>query len=115
MIDFKQLTFWLKSHNLVKQVYSITENFPTNEKYGLQSQIRRSALSVPSNISEGCGRNSKQQLKHFLQISTGSLSELQYQIFLSFELGLISSNDYQNIDTEIIEVRKMIFAYSSKL
>lgn len=115
MLDFHNIGFWKRSHKLVLHFYKATNEFPESEKFGLKSQIRRSAVSVPSNIAEGCGRNSKAQLKNFLQIAVGSLSELQYQNFLSYELKYVSDKEYNLADAEIIEIRKMIHSYSSKL
>ncbi|HOY12016.1 MAG TPA: four helix bundle protein [Saprospiraceae bacterium] len=85
MKDYSNLEFWKRAHSLVILIYKISYNFPKEEIYSLTSQIRRSAISVPSNIAEGSGRNSNQQLINFLQIACGSLSELQYQILLAFE------------------------------
>ncbi|MEO6220904.1 MAG: four helix bundle protein, partial [Ginsengibacter sp.] len=80
MRNFLNLEIWKKSHQLTLKIYTITKHFPKDELFGLTSQIRRSSSSIPTNISEGCGRNSNQQLINFRQIATGSCSELQYQI-----------------------------------
>jgi four helix bundle protein len=79
MRDYQQLEFWQKSHKLTLQIYKITQSFPKEETFNLTSQMRRSASSIPTNIAEGCGRNSVAELKRFLVIAAGSSSELQYQ------------------------------------
>ncbi len=79
--------------------------------YGLTSQIRRSSSSIPTNIAEGCGRNSNPELKRFLVISSGSSSELEYQLLLAKDLGYITDLIYKELNTELIEIRKMIYSY----
>jgi four helix bundle protein len=115
MIDFKNLAFWKKAHLVALRIYIATKKFPKEEIYGLTSQMRRSAISIPSNIAEGCGRNTKPQLNNFLAISAGSTSELQYQVLVAFELGYLNDDEYSYLDSELTEIRKMIFAYSGKL
>lgn len=115
MRDFKQLEFWQRSHQLVLSIYNLSRNFPKEELFGLTSQIRRSAVSIPSNIAEGCGRESNAELKRFLTIAAGSASELQYQLFLSKELSHIDENVFKDLDSEIVAIRKLIFKYSSKI
>ena len=83
MIDFKTLKVWELIHRLTLQCYLITKEFPKEEIYGLISQIRRSSSSIPSNISEGCGRGADKELIRYLKIAMGSASELEYQIILS--------------------------------
>ena len=115
MRNFQNLTFWERSHQLTLKIYLMTGTFPPAESFGLSRQMRRSCTSIPSNIAEGCGRNTAAQLKHFLQIATGSISELQYQLLLARDLGYISGEDYSYCDFELIEIRKMIFAYYNKI
>ncbi len=102
----KDLDVWKDSVKLVKQVYEITALFPKEELYGLTSQIRRAAISIPSNIAEGCARNSDKELIQFLYISLGSLAELQTQLIISKELGYIN-NDLV-VDNDIEKIRKML-------
>jgi len=87
MTSHKDLKVWQKGIELVKVIYDITKTFPSNEQFGLTSQIRRCSVSIPSNIAEGCGRNSDKELIHFLYIALGSASELETQIIISQELG----------------------------
>jgi len=115
MKDFKELHVWQKSHLLTLAVYKTTKSFPRDELYGLISQIRRSAVSVPSNISEGCGRLSDKELAHFLVIANGSASELAYQLLLSKDLEYISESDYNQFDQDLTQIRKMLNAFIKKL
>ncbi len=115
MRDFQQLAIWQRSHQLTLKVYKITREFPKEELYGLTSQIRRSSSSVPTNIAEGCGRNSLPELKRFLIISSGSASELHYQLILSRDLNYISVQLFKELEDDLIQIKKMIFAYSIKL
>lgn len=79
--------------------------------YGLISQVRRSSSSIPSNIAEGCGRNTNPEFKRFLIISTGSCSELEYQLLLAKDLGYLSEPVFNELNGEVIEIRKMIYSY----
>uniref|UniRef100_F4CDK8 S23 ribosomal protein n=1 Tax=Sphingobacterium sp. (strain 21) TaxID=743722 RepID=F4CDK8_SPHS2 len=115
MRDFTTLDFWLRSHKLTLKIYHLTHRFPKEELFGLTSQMRRSALSIPSNIAEGCGRNSNNELKRFLTIASGSVSELQYQLILCKELKLLDTNTSVELNNEIIIIRKLIHSYVSKL
>ena len=115
MRNFLQLEIWKRSHQLTLNIYNTTKTFPKEEMFGLSSQMRRSASSIPTNIAEGCGRNTNPQFINFLQISTGSCSELQYQLFLTKDLAYISEETFVELDAEVNEIRKMIFAYLSKL
>jgi four helix bundle protein len=115
MRDFTKLVIWQRSHQLTLKVYQITKLFPKDELFGLSSQMRRSSSSIPTNIAEGTGRSTNPQLKHFLDISAASCSELQYQLILSKDLSYISEIIFDEMHKETIEVRKMIYAYSSQL
>ncbi|HTN08465.1 four helix bundle protein [Agriterribacter sp.] len=115
MRDFLTLEIWKRSHLLTLKIYKITKNFPKEELFGLTSQMRRSAYSIPTNIAEGCGRNSNPQFANFLQIATGSCSEIQYQLMLSKELLYITEELFIKLHKEAVEIRKMIFKYCEKL
>ena len=102
----KDLDVWRKSMNLVKSVYSLTAAFPKEEIYGLVAQMKRAAISIPSNIAEGTARDSNREFIRFLYISLGSLAELETQLLLSRDLGFIESSE---VDDNIERVRKMLF------
>ncbi|WP_456421311.1 four helix bundle protein [Lutibacter sp.] len=104
-MDHKNLDVWKTSIDLVAEVYKVTKAFPKNEEYGITSQMRRSAVSVPSNISEGAGRDSKKEYVRFLNISIGSLSELETQMIIAQRLKYINDS---TIFDEIVKVRKLL-------
>ena len=104
--SFKELIVWQKSILLVKLIYQLTYYFPTEEKFSLTSQIRRCAVSIPSNIAEGWGRNSSNHFQYFLSVSQGSLSELETQLIIAKELGFVQS--YKEIEDLILEIGKML-------
>jgi len=109
----ESLTVWQKSVELVEEIYRLTQNFPTEEKFGLVSQMRRSAVSIPSNISEGYGRRSDGEFLQFLGMSRGSLCELETQIIIAQKLGFLKNN--QDLLEKISEIHKMIHAFSRKI
>ncbi|NLT50286.1 MAG: four helix bundle protein [Ignavibacteria bacterium] len=114
MQDFMNLKIWEKSHKLTILIYNITNTFPISEEFGLKSQMRRSSVSIVSNIAEGCGRNSNNEFIHFLNISIGSIFELESQLELTKDLGFIQ-NEYEIIKSEITELKKMLFSFQNKL
>ena len=99
---------WEKAHRLTLEVYKATASFPKDELYGLTSQIRRAAASVPANIAEGCGRESKVEMARFLQISMGSASELEYHLLLARDLNLLSQTIYEPLESHVTEVKRML-------
>ena len=106
---FENLQVWQKGMQLVKMVYLLSNDFPKTEIYSLTSQIKRSAISIPSNIAEGKGRNSIKEFINFLHISLGSLYELQTQLYLAKDLNYIYNNElYSEINIVIKELEKMI-------
>ena len=115
MRNFLTLEIWKRSHLLTLKIYKITQTFPKEELFGITSQMRRSSSSIPTNIAEGCGRKTNPQFAHFLQIASGSCSEIQYQLILSKDLSYISEEVFNELHLEAIEIRKMIFRYGSKL
>ncbi|MGB5462259.1 MAG: four helix bundle protein, partial [Aureibaculum sp.] len=110
MHKVEELKIWQKSIQLAKLVYEAVLSLPSNEKYGLTSQIKRSAISISSNIAEGAGRNSNKEFKQFLSIANGSSYELQTQLILTVELNLISNDKIQSIVKLLIEVQKMNYS-----
>ena len=115
MHNLKELKIWKKAIDLAIDVYKATENFPKEEKYGLTSQTRRSAVSVPSNIAEGAGRNSDKEFSHFLGISNGSSYELQTQLIISNKLNLLSDTTVKPLLYRINEIQKMNYGFQEAL
>ena len=107
MHNLKQLKIWSRSVDLATQVYEATANFPKEERYGLTSQIRRSAVSIPSNVAEGAGRNTPKQFGYFLEIANGSSYELQTQLIISNRLKLLDDKTVEPLLKEIDELQKM--------
>lgn len=108
MKDFRQLKVWEKSHQLALAVYKATKGFPKEELYGLTSQIRRASMSIPTNIAEGCGRNTDADFARFLQMAMGSASETEYQLILAHDLEFLPNNEYEKLHIEVEEVKRML-------
>ena len=115
MRNFQELLVWQKSHELTLNIYKISSSFPKEELLGLSSQMRRSAASIPTNIAEGSGRNSNAEMRRFLIISTGSCSELEYQLILAKDLAYISEANYQELSKNVITIRKMLHSFIRQL
>ena len=115
MKDFRQLKVWGKAHELTLRCYRVTESFPRHELFGLASQIRRCASSIPANIAEGCGRLGNMELHRFLQISCGSASELEYHLLLAKDLGYISQKEHELIHKQLLEMKRMLVALTTKV
>ena len=109
--NFKDIIAWQKSHQLTLIVYDLTSKFPKHELFGLVSQMRRSAVSVPSNIAEGYKRKSKNDSVHFYVIAESSLEELRYQLFLSKDLKYITEDEYKKAELLAEEVAKLLYAW----
>ena len=97
MKSYTELEVWIEARKLVSQVYTLTKEFPKEEVYGITSQVRRSSVSVPSNIAEGCGRRTAKETVHFLYISRGSLYELETQLYLSTDQEYLTKNELESI------------------
>lgn len=115
MKDFREIIVWQRSHALTVEIYRLTKTFPKEELFGLTSQMRRAAASIPANISEGCGRDGDAELKRFLNIALGSACELDYFILLAGELGYITQEPAAKVASEIIEIRRMLGGFIQKL
>jgi four helix bundle protein len=115
MHKVEDLKVWRKAIALAKQVYSLIANLPSDEKYGLSSQIKRCAVSIASNIAEGAGRNSNKEFRHFLSIANGSCYELQTQLILTYELNLIEKYKIDELLPLIIEIQKMNYSFQKSL
>ena len=113
--SYKELTVWQKAMEICEDVYRITQEFPKLEQYGLVSQIRRSCVSIPSNISEGFLRGHKAEYIQFLRIAYGSGAELETQLLISLRIGYIDNEDFERINNKLQEVMKMLNTLISKL
>lgn len=108
MRNFRELDIWKSSVQFVKTIYIVTEAFPNNEKFGLISQITRAAISIPSNIAEGCSRTSQKDFSRFLQIGLGSSFELETQLEIAKEIGFINEQTYTDLILELNTIQKRI-------
>jgi S23 ribosomal protein. len=115
MHNFKKLDIWIKSVGLVTDIYKLTNTFPSQERFGLISQMRRAAVSVPTNISEGSAKSSDKDFARFLEISFGSLLELETELLISFNLEYVSIEKYNVFQNQIAELQKMITGFKNKL
>lgn len=113
--SYRDLKIWQEGINLTKEIYLVSANFPSHEVFGLTNQLRRAAVSVPSNIAEGQARQHTGEFVHFLHISLGSLAELDTQIVLAKNLGYITSDKSDQIYECIQNLRRMIFGLIKKL
>ena len=110
MGDYKKLKVWVKADDFVLQVYRATEKFPSSELYGLRSQIRRSAVSIPSNLAEGAGRDTDPQFQQSTRYALGSANEVEYQLTLADRLGFMPSDKAKELGAKALELRKMLSA-----
>ncbi len=113
--SYKDLIVWQKSMDLVELIYQITDKLPSKEQFGLISQMRRSAVSIPSNIAEGYGRQSGGSYIQFLSIARGSLLELETQIELCIRLKFIQKTDFEILLNDIVEISKMLSSLIRKI
>jgi four helix bundle protein len=115
MRDFKKYDIWQLSHELTLEIYKVTYLFPKDEKYGLISQIRRASSSIPTNISEGCGRNSDAEFNQFLNIALGSALETEYLLILSKDLAYLKNDVFLNMESKINLIKSKIYNLKLKL
>jgi four helix bundle protein len=105
--DFRNLDVWNKAHKITLEIYRLTESFPKSEVFGLSSQVRRAASSIPTNLAEGCGRT-QPEFGRFVQIAFGSACEVEYQLLLARDIGFLPSQSYESINADVIEVKRML-------
>jgi four helix bundle protein len=110
MHNYKELNVWKRSIKLAVKVYKLSQKFPSDERFGLTSQIRRCAVSVPSNIAEGAGRRTNAEFVNFLGISHGSICELETQLYIGFELEYFGADQLEEISLEVTEIQKMLYS-----
>jgi four helix bundle protein len=115
VLHYKDLKIWQRGMGLTKMVYRLSKTFPPDERYGLALQMRRAAVSIPSNIAEGQARRGTKEFVHFLALASGSLAELETQLLLSLDLGYAQRTEAASAGTEIGEIQKMIAAIQRKL
>jgi four helix bundle protein len=115
MQDYRELSVWDKSHQLVLLTYRATTDAPERKYPGLASQIRRAAASIPANIAEGCGHNTQRELARFLSFALASAFELHYHLQLSLDLGLLSKSDFARLDARTEQVKKMLSSLVSRV
>lgn len=115
MRNFKELKIWNKARMLVKEVYSITEKLPIEEKFGLTSQMRRAAVSIASNIAEGSGKESQKEFLRFLETAYSSAFELETQFILAEDLAFLNKEESAHLLSVVQEIQKMIYGFSKTL
>ena len=113
--NFKELIVWQKARTMTKQIYLLTQRFPADERFGLMQQIRRAAVSVPSNIAEGSGRGTNADFSHFLDIAYGSSCEVETQLYLALDLGFISQKELDATNNTLQDVQKLICNFQKSL
>ena len=115
MKNFKELIVWKKAHQHALLIYKYTETFPKEEQFGIISQIRRAAVSIPANIAEGCGKSTQKDFANYLQISLGSAQEAEYLSLLSFELGYLRDDQHKDCMAMVNEVKAMLISLIKKV
>ena len=115
MRPFRKLVVWQKAHRLTLDLYQVSRTFPREEQYGLTSQIRRCAASICANLAEGCGRGTARDFARFVQIALGSASELEYHLLLAADLGYIDTDVHPRLETEVIDVKRMLTGLARRL
>ncbi len=115
MKDYRSLDVWERSHRFTLAIYAATKSFPKEELFGLTSQLRRAASSIPANLAEGCGRDSDADLKRFVDVAHASASESEYHLLLAADLGLLPSATHAELADEIAQIKRMLGAFSRKL
>ncbi len=108
MQDFRKLAVWEKSHQLALGIYRATRSFPREEIYGLTSQIRRAATSIPTNLAKGCGRSRNTEFSYFAEIALGSASELEYLLILVHDIELMNDKEHEQFLNQTIEIKRML-------
>lgn len=115
MHNVEQLKVWQLAMEIAKEVYVLTNEFPSDEKFGLTSQIRKAAVSIPSNIAEGAGRYSDKEFAHFLSIASGSSFEVRTQLLIAVSLNYITNDKVELVIKRLSELEKMIFGFRKTL
>jgi four helix bundle protein len=115
MQNYKDLIVWQKAHENVLLIYKHSNEFPKEEQYGITSQLRRAAVSIPTNIAEGCGKLTKKDFANYLQTAFGSTQEVEYLTFLSLELGFLNKDQFERMNSLTNEVKAMLISLLKKV
>ncbi len=115
MKDFRDLKVWHLAHQITLDCYRVTAKFPSEEKFGLTSQLRRAAAAVGANIAEGAGRRGNGEFHRFLQIAAGSVSEVEYHLLLSRDLGFLNDDQYVDLNSRTLDLKRMLAALITKV
>ena len=115
MNNFRELRVWQKSIDLVTDIYNALSSYPERERFNLVSQVQRSAVSISSNIAEGCGRHSNPAFKQFLSVSLGSAYELETQLIISNKLNFLKEDSFNSLQSKLVEIQKMIYGLMNTL
>jgi len=115
MSNFKNLIVWQKSIEFVSDVYKTVSSFPKEEIYGISSQLKRSSISIPSNIAEGSSYRSSKEFERYINIAIGSAFEAETQLLISLNLNFISTEEFEKLNSQIIEIQKMLTSFKNKI
>jgi four helix bundle protein len=115
MHRFKELEIWKKSRKFCSEIYSVTAEFPSQEKFGLTNQLRRASVSIPSNIAEGSSRNSQKDFSRFLEIAIGSAYEIENQLLVASDLGFLNEENFNGLVSNLEEIIKMTSRFRATL
>ncbi|MBO5539816.1 MAG: four helix bundle protein [Muribaculaceae bacterium] len=115
MRDYKKLSIWQRSLDFSIKIYEKTRQFPADERFGLTSQLRRAATSIPINIAEGCGRDTNRDFAHFIHIAEGSACEVECELIIAHRVNYLSQSDYAHLAQEIDEIKRMIASFKIKV
>lgn len=115
MRDFRKLDVWHRAHRFALRIHQEVALFPREELYGLTSQMKRAALSIPANLAEGCGRNSQAELARFCPIAMGSASEVEYDLQFAHDSGLLPAPKHQELNTELVEIKRMLNTFIQRI
>jgi four helix bundle protein len=115
MRPHEKLDVWKKGIDFVVDIYKVTDGFPKDERFGLTSQLRRAAVSIPANIAEGAARNTPKEFVHFLSIAQGSASEVETELLISMRLGFLTNEQYNSIKAHLDDIGRMLIGLSSHL
>ncbi|WP_245229438.1 four helix bundle protein [Wenyingzhuangia aestuarii] len=109
------MNVWIEAKDFSVFIYKMTQSFPKSEQYGITSQLNRATVSIPSNIAEGAGRSSTKEFSRFITIAIGSAYEVETQLIIALEIGVLSKEDFEKSNSKIIKIQKMLFNFNRHL